>query len=121
MNANEGEKWIRRFHHAPNHVHERVIVLPHAGGSANFYWGLFAELSASGMECMAIQYPGRQDRFEEEMIESIEEYADLIAEVLTGLDDKPTILFGHSMGASIGYNLLARQELPFVDVFMVSA
>ncbi|MDQ0195350.1 thioesterase II family protein [Paenibacillus wynnii] len=122
MSSSEREKWMRKFH-VLDKTYGRVIFLPHAGGSASYYRDLCMALSSSNIECIAIQYPGRQDRFKEEMIESIEEYADIITEILVGLDDKPTILFGHSMGALIAYNMLARHEteLSFVDLFVASA
>jgi len=121
MNSSEQKKWIRKFSELDT-AKGRIIILPHAGGSASFFYELCADLSSS-IECIAIQYPGRQDRFGEDLIKSIEEYADIITEVIVGLDDKPTILFGHSMGALIGYNMLVRHEsdLSFVNLFLASA
>ncbi|UYY98649.1 alpha/beta fold hydrolase [Peribacillus frigoritolerans] len=121
MNAIERKKWIRKYGDSDT-THERVIFLPHAGGSANFFHELCVDLSSS-IECIAIQYPGRQDRFDEKMINSIEEYSDIITEVILGLDDKPTMLFGHSMGSLIAYNMLVRyeSELPFINLLLASA
>ncbi|MBB3112256.1 surfactin synthase thioesterase subunit [Paenibacillus phyllosphaerae] len=123
MNALERDKWIRKYPATTNGASSRLLVLPHAGGSANYYWPLFAQLSTCGIDCMAIQYPGRQDRIRETMIDRIDDYADRIAEALEGLGDKPTMLLGHSMGALIGYDLLARhgRRLPFIDCFVASA
>ncbi|PZD96005.1 hypothetical protein DNH61_11295 [Paenibacillus sambharensis] len=57
------------------------------------------------------------------MVCSIEGYADKITEVVAGLDPTPTILFGHSMGALIGYSMLSRYptEIGCIHRFMASA
>ncbi|MED3853936.1 alpha/beta fold hydrolase [Priestia megaterium] len=121
MNEIERKKWIRKYGDSDK-THGRVVFLPHAGGSANFFHRLCVDLS-SNIECIAIQYPGRQDRFDEKMINSIEEYSDIITEVILGLDDKPTMLFGHSMGSLIAYNILLKyqSELPFITRLLASA
>ncbi|MBP1998991.1 surfactin synthase thioesterase subunit [Paenibacillus shirakamiensis] len=86
----------------------RLVVLPHAGGNANFYRDLVHYLS-SEIECIIIQYPGRQERLLEDMVNTIDDYADRVTQVLSVMDgDKPTVLFGHSMGALIAYNMLNR-------------
>ncbi|MEH7463802.1 alpha/beta fold hydrolase [Bacillus thuringiensis] len=121
MNESEKRKWIRKFGNSDNMSH-RIIFLPHAGGSANFFHNLCLDLSLD-VECIAIQYPGRQDRFDEKMIDSIDEYSNIIAEIIMGLENKPTILFGHSMGALIAYNMLSKHgsKLPFINLFLASA
>ncbi|MET9915272.1 thioesterase, partial [Streptomyces sp. NPDC006476] len=40
----EPNAWIRRFHPAPE-ARTRLLCLPHAGGSASFYFPLSAALS----------------------------------------------------------------------------
>ncbi|MGK9252533.1 thioesterase II family protein [Paenibacillus humicus] len=122
MNGPERRRWLRRFDE-PEHARSRVIVLPHAGGSASYYRELSRALRGAGVECLAVQYPGRQDRFGEEMASTIEAYGDRIAEALSGWDDKPALLLGHSMGALIAYDMLQRHGsgLGFIDGFVASA
>ncbi|MFF5256850.1 thioesterase II family protein [Streptomyces leeuwenhoekii] len=100
--------WIRRFHPAPDRP-VRMVCLPHAGGSASYYFPLSQALSAHA-DVLTVQYPGRQDRRTEPFIDSIPETADRIFEVLRPLTDRPLVLFGHSMGASVGFEVALRLE-----------
>lgn len=106
-------KWVRNFHPAPDGT-ARLVCLPHAGGSASFYFPM-AKAFGPGTEVMAVQYPGRQDRRAEPTIDSVSAYADEIFAVLRHLDDRPLALFGHSMGAVLAYEVavrMARAGLP---------
>ncbi len=58
----------------------------------------------------AVQYPGRQDRRLEPALTELAPLADRLAEVLAGLDDRPLALFGHSMGAIVGFEVIRRLE-----------
>ncbi|MGW5739586.1 MULTISPECIES: thioesterase II family protein [Streptomyces] len=99
--------WIRRFHPSPD-AGSRLLCFPHAGGSASAYHTLSAAV-ASSLEPLIVQYPGRQERFEEPFAERVEEMAAaaLAALPATG-DQKPTILFGHSMGALLAFEAARR-------------
>ncbi|MFJ1709112.1 thioesterase II family protein [Kitasatospora sp. NPDC088346] len=105
----ENDLWIRRFHQAPD-APVRLLCLPHAGGSASFYFPVSAALSPR-IEVLAAQYPGRQDRRAEPSIGTVAELADRIHAVLgTERDDRPLAIFGHSMGATLGFELARRLE-----------
>lgn len=100
------QKWVRTFQPAPGGA-VRLVCLPHAGGSASLFFPM-AKAFGPGVEVMAVQYPGRQDRRHEPGIDSVEEYADEIFAVLRQLDDRPLMLFGHSMGAVLAYEVALR-------------
>lgn len=102
------DRWIRRFHPASDAT-IRLVCFPHAGGSASFFFPLSHALPPS-VEMVAIQYPGRQDRRTEPCLTSIEELAGAIMQPLLTWLDKPVALFGHSMGASIGFEVAYRLE-----------
>lgn len=87
----------------------RLVCLPHAGGSASFYFPVARALAPS-VEVLAVQYPGRQDRRMEPLVENVGVLADRIAEELGAYRDKPLALFGHSMGAVIGFEVAQRLE-----------
>jgi surfactin synthase thioesterase subunit len=100
--------WIRRFHPAPE-LPVRLVLLPHAGGSANFYFTLSESLSAHA-DVLTVQYPGRLDRLAEPCLDSIAELADGVLTALLPLLDRPVVLFGHSMGAMVAFELAGRLE-----------
>ncbi|MDT0615639.1 thioesterase II family protein [Streptomyces lancefieldiae] len=100
--------WLRRYHPAPQ-ARVRLACLPHAGGSAS-YFAPVARSLAPGIDVLAVQYPGRQDRLSEPPVDTVEALADLIAPVLLPYADLPLALFGHSMGASVGYEVARRLE-----------
>ncbi|TDD48810.1 thioesterase II family protein [Saccharopolyspora elongata] len=107
--ARGGQLWIRRFHPAPD-AGVRLVALPHAGGSASFYFPLSRAL-APRVEVLSVQYPGRQDRLAERCIDDIGELADRLAAELRPWADRPLALFGHSMGAAVGFEVARRMEV----------
>jgi surfactin synthase thioesterase subunit len=104
----EYTQWIRKFHPSPPGA-PRLLCLPHAGGSASFYFPVSAALSP-GVNVLAVQYPGRQDRSLDPFPESIEALADELLRMLDPDDGTPLALFGHSMGAVVGFELARRLE-----------
>jgi surfactin synthase thioesterase subunit len=93
--------WLRRFHPA-DPGDRRLVCFPHAGGSASFYHPVSARFSP-GVEVLAIQYPGRQDRRLEPCVGDLRTLAAMIADELRVLPGKPTVYFGHSMGAALAF------------------
>jgi pyochelin biosynthetic protein PchC len=101
-------EWIRRFHPASEQRH-RLACLPHAGGAASFFFP-FSQALAPYAEVLAIQYPGRQDRRHERLRTTIGELADETYQALLPWADRPLVLFGHSMGAVISFEVARRFE-----------
>jgi pyochelin biosynthetic protein PchC len=95
--------WLRAFHRDPGKGVEAVF-LPHAGGSASYYRTL-ANLVAPWADTLGVQYPGRQDRRNEPPIDNIPELAHRIAEILNVRPPRPMVLFGHSMGAVLAFEI----------------
>ncbi|MEU4685792.1 thioesterase II family protein [Streptomyces xinghaiensis] len=100
--------WLRRFHPAPDRA-IRLFCLPHAGGAASFFVPLSRALSAD-LDVLAVQYPGRQDRWREEGVESLGELARQVYESIAPLADRPLALFGHSMGATLAFEVARLLE-----------
>jgi pyochelin biosynthesis protein PchC len=100
--------WIRRF--TPAAADAPVLVcLPHAGGSASSFFGL-ARALAPGIEVLAVQYPGRQDRLAEPLVDDLRTLADAVRQALLPWSHRPAAVLGHSMGATVGFELAARWE-----------
>lgn len=101
-------RWLRNFRPAPG-APVRLVCLPHAGGSAGFFYPVAQEL-APRVEVLAVQYPGRQDRLEEPCVPDIEVLAERIADELAPWTDRPYALFGHSMGAIVAFETARRLQ-----------
>ncbi|UQA94910.1 thioesterase II family protein [Streptomyces halobius] len=114
--------WLRR-HPVEGPVVSRLVCLPHAGGTAGSFAGWAGRLPA-GVELIAVQYPGRQDRLAEEPIGDMAEMAEQVAQALRPLLDLPMAFFGHSMGTGLSYEVAGRLEREdgfVVDHIFVSA
>ncbi|MFD3487140.1 thioesterase II family protein [Streptomyces sp. NPDC058665] len=110
----ETKPWIRRFKPAPE-APTQLVCLPHAGGSAPFFLPVTKALSPE-TDVLAVQYPGRQDRRDEKGIPSIPKLADAVARELLEWADRPITLFGHSMGASVAFEVARRLRDTDVEV-----
>ncbi|MFI9027691.1 thioesterase II family protein [Streptomyces sp. NPDC053560] len=107
--STEESLWARCFHPAPASP-TQLFCFPHAGGSAPFYFPVSAQLS-SVTEVFAVQYPGRQDRRKEVAPADLNTLADQVYEALRpSLKARPTTFFGHSMGATLAFEVAHRLE-----------
>ncbi|WP_117208644.1 thioesterase II family protein [Allorhizocola rhizosphaerae] len=106
--THEADRWLRRYHPA-DAAPVRLVCFPHAGGSASFYFPVSQALSPA-VDVVAVQYPGRQDRRAEPALTRIQDLADRATEVLASYVDRPTVFFGHSMGAVVAFETALRLE-----------
>jgi surfactin synthase thioesterase subunit/phosphopantetheinyl transferase len=95
----------------------RLLILPHAGGGPSFYRDA-ARLIPTDFEPYVACLPGRESRFREPPIRSVTAIADELALALSPFTDRPLTVFGHSLGARIGYELAGR--LPNVELLVVA-
>ncbi|MFF4754481.1 thioesterase II family protein [Streptomyces sp. NPDC002514] len=106
MTSEESAQWIRRFHPV-SEAKVRLACFPYAGGAAGFYHPLSGLLSPE-IEVLAVQYPGRQERWQEPAVEDIGVLADRAAAALGPYTGGPLALFGHSMGAVVAFEVARR-------------
>jgi surfactin synthase thioesterase subunit len=102
------DRWIRRFHPRPGCA-VRLLCLPHAGGSSSFFHSMSAALPPE-IEVLAAQYPGRQDRHAEPNVGDLAELADHVFTAIRPHAGEPLAVFGHSMGAVLGYEVALRLQ-----------
>ncbi|MEV0589374.1 alpha/beta fold hydrolase [Nonomuraea sp. NPDC050310] len=110
----DADLWIRRLRPAGGGA-PRLLCFPHAGGSASYFFPL-AGLLAPAAEVLAVQYPGRQDRRTEPCRHDLHELAAEIFTRLKGSGEPPLTLFGHSMGATLAYEVARLLESSGVPV-----
>ena len=95
----------------------RIFCLPYAGAgsSRHFCWSAFFP---PNVEICPILLPGRETRMKEPAFDELQTLVYTLAEALLEALDRPFALFGHSMGALVGFELARclRREvnlLPF--------
>ncbi|HEY4940170.1 MAG TPA: alpha/beta fold hydrolase [Rhizomicrobium sp.] len=101
----------------------RLLCFHHAGGGAFGYRDWAACLNAE-VELVAVQLPGRENRFSEPPCGSVDEILDALAPILGAQLGVDYAIFGHSLGATLAY-LLARRiartrEMPAPTRLIVS-
>jgi len=85
----------------------KIVCFPYAGGCSATYLS-WNEWLPTNVELVAIQLPGRANRFLEAPISDMRE---LVADLIRSsnqLFDKPYILFGHSLGSRIAFEMMRR-------------
>ncbi|MCY0935108.1 thioesterase II family protein [Streptomyces sp. H34-S4] len=100
--------WVRRFHPARDAA-VRLVCFPHSGGSASYFSPLSRALSPA-VDVAMVQYPGRADRRAEPFITDVREMADQLVGELLPWCDRPVALFGHSLGATVAFEVALRLE-----------
>lgn len=97
--------WFVRRGGASKPLRARIFCLPHGGAGASVFYS-WQELADDGIEVVAIQLPGREQRIAEPPERSIIKIRDLLAgPLLDYAGSIPFALLGHSMGALVAYEL----------------
>jgi pyochelin biosynthesis protein PchC len=101
--------WIRPLRDSAQRGQVHLICFPFAGGSAGYFHSLASSLEPD-VSVLGVQYPGRQDRRHEPLIEDIGQLADEVCEALIPWETQPLALFGHSMGSVVAFEVARRLE-----------
>jgi medium-chain acyl-[acyl-carrier-protein] hydrolase len=100
----------------------KVFGVPHAGRGASLFYPWASRLP-EWVELSAVQLPGRETRISERPLTCLEDILEgILAEIAPQLD-RPYVLFGHSMGALICFELaraLRRRGAPLPIGLFVS-
>ncbi|MGD0282896.1 MAG: alpha/beta fold hydrolase [Dissulfurispiraceae bacterium] len=84
-----------------------LFCLPFAGGSSYSYGDLH-NYTADFIEVIPIELPGRGKRFGEPLLTDMHAIADDAIRQMKDLMYRPCAIYGHSMGACMGYLLVKR-------------
>lgn len=85
----------------------RIFCFPYAGGSAATYH-TWSELLPDEIEVIALQLPGRTSRIFEKPHHSMNSLVEELSSFEGDLTSKPYLLFGHSMGSLIAFELASK-------------
>lgn len=98
------ERWLLRSSSGTQAITERLVCIPFAGGGASVFRS-WSSAAPPGLEICRVQLPGREDRANEPLCTSMPEVVETLADLLR--DGTPTLIFGHSLGGLIGFELSA--------------
>ncbi|MBD3557360.1 thioesterase [Planktothrix sp. FACHB-1355] len=93
--------WFRIFAPRPEAIC-RLFCFHYAGGGASMFHSWLRHLPED-IEMVAVQLPGRENRFLETPVKNLGDLIKKLYSETAPLLHKPFIVFGHSMGALIGF------------------
>jgi len=103
VSAASFDRWVRR--HRPASAGRRPLVcFPPAGAAASFFLEL-AAVAPAHVDPWALALPGREVRIGEPPLTEMAGLVEAIASVLAPALEQPAILLGHSMGASVAFEV----------------
>lgn len=87
----------------------RLICFPHAGGGASAF-STWSRLLPDTVDLIAVQLPGRETRIREPAPDDLETVIDELTAATAFDDELPCVLFGHSWGAVLAFELSRRHH-----------
>jgi len=97
-------RWLKRFGPRDSPGEVQLLCLHHAGGSAAAY-RRWSQLLPPAIEPIAVQLPGRADRFYELPYTRMTPLVDDLVEVIEPLLGRPYACYGASMGSRVIWTL----------------
>jgi surfactin synthase thioesterase subunit len=89
----------------------KLICLPFAGAGASLFWP-WREFCPPGIELWPVQLPGRERRIREVPFRDLRTAAGALStEICQSGVDGPVAIFGHSLGALLGYEMANRLRM----------
>lgn len=96
--------WLWRIRPASYEERVNLLLLPFAGGGAHAFAPWAAHMPRD-VALFGVQYPGRGPRLEVPSARTAEEIVDPLTDAILDGTDSPVAVFGHSLGALLGYEV----------------
>jgi medium-chain acyl-[acyl-carrier-protein] hydrolase len=100
----------------------RIFCLPFAGGTPAAY-RLWTRDLPDDVEVVAVPLPGRNPASREPLLDSMDDIVTALLPAIRGAADLPFVIFGHSLGALVAFELtiaLERSDTPSPAALFVS-
>jgi surfactin synthase thioesterase subunit len=89
-------------------TNNKVIALPFAGGNKYSFNGIEKHVSKK-IDWITLELPGRGSRFKESLLDKIDHMVDdLLSQIMPHIHEGNYIIYGHSMGTLLGYELAKK-------------
>jgi medium-chain acyl-[acyl-carrier-protein] hydrolase len=102
------KKWFPHRRPSPA-ARARLFCFTYAGGSAAAFRA-WADSLGPAIEVCAVEPPGRGSRFVEPPYRHAEAYVAAVLPLVRELSDRPFVLFGHSLGAMVAFEVAQSLE-----------
>jgi surfactin synthase thioesterase subunit len=87
-----------------------IFCLPFAGGN-KYSYKAYEKLCPTGLKFITLEYPGRGQRLVENLMGSVDEIVeDMYNQIVCLIGDGKYAMYGHSMGAIIGFELIHKMQ-----------
>ncbi|PIV99216.1 MAG: hypothetical protein CO108_27695 [Deltaproteobacteria bacterium CG_4_9_14_3_um_filter_63_12] len=107
LSLNGGRVWYR-LGSEPLLPDRPTLVFVHGAGASSLTWLYQLRALRQSMNCVSIDLPGHGKSDECAKCASIADYAERLAEILALLGLEDVVLVGHSMGAAVAMECLAK-------------
>jgi medium-chain acyl-[acyl-carrier-protein] hydrolase len=101
-----GDKWVL-YHKPDSRAGLKLFCFPYAGGGIWIYKSWPRYFSDTAQVC-TVQLPGRGMRWNEPSYKRLVPLAQAIGEAIVPHLDRPFAFFGHSMGATVSFELTVK-------------
>lgn len=87
----------------------QLLLFHYAGASANVFRPWLEDIALAA-DVAVVQLPGRERRSAEPFLTNVEDVVEQSLALIRPLLDRPTIFFGHSIGALIAFEIIRRLQ-----------
>ncbi len=98
-----GNRWLISRARRPR-AQLRLLTIPSAGSGSGLFHSWDSGLP-QWVEHWSVMAPGRESRYSEAIPPRLLDYVEAVGSALEELDQVPLVVFGHSMGGRIGFEL----------------